>query len=88
MPCADERDCDHSVDAVQDFSAEHSEDNHLPENCTPICICNCCGLSVSGVQFASKANCEVPSGELKFSIFDISFSQNSIHSIWRPPKVS
>ncbi|MBK9228460.1 MAG: DUF6660 family protein [Ignavibacteria bacterium] len=88
LPCGDERDCDHSFDAVQEFSAEHTEESHLPENCTPICVCNCCGSSVTSAQFVSQANGEVPSGELKFSIFDVSFAYNNIHSIWRPPKVS
>lgn len=40
-PCGDHQDCDEN--AAITATADHDEHGHESENCSPFCICSCCG---------------------------------------------
>ena len=84
--------CGDSVECGERNKTEKSHNNHKHENenCTPFCICACCGQPV-----ASNINYPVAQTVSKPEIFNKSiaiYNQTFISqfnaNIWQPPKIS
>ncbi len=85
-PCGDNVECgEHNK-----TEKSHNNHKHENENCTPFCICACCGQPVT-----SKINYPVAQTILKPENFNNSkaiYTQTFISqfsaTIWQPPKIS
>ena len=85
-PCADELECNE----IYTTESSHSKHTHEKENCTPFCICACCGQPVT-----SKINYPVAQTILKpetfnksIAIYNQTFISQFSANIWQPPKIS
>lgn len=90
MPCADMMECKHqSEKSVSPFAANnHEKHSGDSEQCTPFCICNCCGQTCNS-EFNSNhiAVFENPV-EQNFPVYTSAFVPEVYFNIWQPPKIS
>jgi len=85
-PCGDNVECDKSNKTEQSQNSH----KHKKDNCTPFCICACCGQLV-----ASKINYPVAQTILRpenlnksIAIYNQTFISKFSDTIWQPPKIS
>jgi len=85
-PCADELECNE----IYPTESSHSKHTHEKENCTPFCICACCGQHV-----VNKFNYFTPQNKIKTAVIEeykVIVNQTFISqfnaNIWQPPKIS
>ncbi len=45
--CQDSADIHTSQNEITHVEKKHQHDNHDGDNCSPICVCECCGIVVS-----------------------------------------
>jgi hypothetical protein len=89
MPCNDADDCvqenaiEHS--SVNSDHAEHEGDT---ENCTPFCMCACCGQSYHFEYFPASLGFESAILVLEESKYQATFISGYACSIWKPPQLS
>ena len=85
-PCSD---CDFQ-DVKRDIytTSEHSDHESGNENCSPFCICACCGQSITNIFYPSTIYRLKPVVEEIFPIYYTSFFSEVYLSIWQPPKIS
>jgi hypothetical protein len=90
MPCSDNDDCkyEHKEKTSNFATTDHSDHDSDTENCSPFCMCACCGQSFSNsfVNFSLSLNS--PVSLEKFPIYNASFVSEVYLSIWQPPKIS
>lgn len=88
MPCDEQGDCysqetDHS--ALVDFGhSDHEEDT---DNCSPFCICACCGHSVTVPDFSVSLPSLIPFPSKNLSVYAAVFISGGLFQIWHPPKI-
>jgi len=85
LPCSDELEAQeftqHTIVKV-----DHDKARGNAENCSPICLCSCCGQSVVEPQFATFQSKTVAfKGENQISTHQFSLQQRA-DNIWQPPK--
>jgi hypothetical protein len=85
LPCSDEL-------AAQEFTqqavvkVDHDKAKGSAENCSPICLCSCCGQSVVEPQFvAFQTKITTFKVENEISTHQFSLEQRA-KNIWQPPK--
>ncbi len=89
LPCADKNDCNEIAKTEIQKSTNHQKHNNENENCSPFCICACCGVSVTQINptdftvelvnyFTSKNN---------FISYKFTYSSINFCNIWQPPKL-
>ena len=90
MPCADRVECNDLAKTEINTTENHKDHNHQTENCSPFCICTCCGISVtkySPTNFTFKKINYFPL--LKhYSFYKFNYSSIEVCNIWQPPKLS
>jgi len=90
MPCADTFDdanpLQESYTHFEDQSHDHSENEE--DGCTPFCICQCCGTSITIPSFDTTE--EMKQSVLASSIFHYSsmYSLDYSKGVWHPPTLS
>jgi hypothetical protein len=87
MPCGDKDDCqnqDTELSALADN--DHSDHEGDTENCSPFCICACCGHSVTAPDFFASLTSLVQYPTKNLSIYTASFVSGAFSKIWQPPK--
>jgi hypothetical protein len=89
MPCSDKEDCKYMGNEQTTFSTtDHSDHDSDTENCSPFCMCACCGQSVTNIFYPAVLNNQTPVSAQKFPIYNASFVSEVYLSIWQPPKIS
>ena len=89
MPCSDKDDCNYvSADQSTFATTEHSDHDSDTENCSPFCMCACCGQSCSFTHFQADLSLNFPTIAQKVSVYKAIFSSEVSFSIWQPPKIS
>ena len=89
MPCSDKDDCNYmSADQSTFATTDHSDHDSDTENCSPFCMCACCGQSFSSSFASYSLALHVPVSLDKFPIYNASFVSEVYLSIWQPPKIS
>ena len=89
MPCGDNDDCQNQgieLSALADN--DHSDHEGDTENCTPFCICTCCGQTFSGAFVSYSLSLHIPFIVENFILYNASFTSEVYLSIWQPPKIS
>lgn len=83
QPCSDGQTCEEENNALTQ-QHEHSQDEE--DHCTPFCICNCCGMSmtVSKLKFISTQN-TIPTFSWNF-YFAFDYSHLHLKNVWQPPR--
>lgn len=89
MPCSDKDDCKYHGSEQSTFATtDHSDHDSDTENCSPSCMCACCGQTFrNSFTFYSLA-LHIPVSSYKFPIYNASFISEVYLSIWQPPKIS
>ena len=78
MPCNDKEDCKFmSPNESIDYTNQHSGHETDSEQCTPFCLCACCGQSFNSSFYDLNL----------FPIYKTSFISEGYLSIWQPPKI-
>ncbi|TDG36675.1 hypothetical protein EZJ43_05160 [Pedobacter changchengzhani] len=76
-----------SVDASVNISKPCTE--NATDNCTPLCICNCCGQPVLNLKsVSSQPLVKVNAITKKSFVYKNSFTSYYIQKIWQPPKLN
>ncbi|MEP7197183.1 MAG: DUF6660 family protein [Saprospiraceae bacterium] len=90
IPCSDKDDCKYqSTELIMSNSTDHSDHDSDTENCSPFCMCDCCGQTFSCNPFFNYSlSLSVPISLEKFPIYKTSFVSEVYLSIWQPPKIS
>jgi hypothetical protein len=89
IPCSDaHNECISGAKDSQTQNHNHNQDKD--DNCSPFCICSCCGSSIQITTIQTSEICneiEFIIRETKFNQ-DFSFISNFHTNIWQPPKIS
>jgi hypothetical protein len=89
MPCSDKDDCKYPSGEQTTFATtDHSDHDNDTENCSPFCMCACCGQSFSSPFSHYSLSLHVPVSLEKFPVYNASFVSEVYLSIWQPPKIS
>ncbi|MBK6819564.1 MAG: hypothetical protein IPH78_07780 [Bacteroidetes bacterium] len=89
MPCSDKDDCKYmSADQSTYTTTDHSDHDSDTENCSPFCMCACCGQTFSSSFTNYSLALHVPVSVEKFPLYNASFASEVYLSIWQPPKLS
>ena len=85
LPCNDEiENQDASFSQISKVEQKKSQE---AENCSPICLCSCCGQSVVEPQFIGF-EINIPTVDLENKISNYHFSlEQRAQTIWQPPKL-
>ena len=89
LPCTDTADCnDHNLVAEIDNS-NHQKDSNNTEQCSPFCICSCCGITTVQLQIPLLTfTNHIYFAKVKQTIFyQLYTPTNNYNNIWQPPKV-
>ena len=87
MPCADAHDtvC-HSENAISLTEGHvHTDGQDENEGCTPFCVCECCGTTVT---FLALPALDIPVEEVVFAYdfhYSFHYSFTFAKALWRPP---
>lgn len=90
MPCEDVQKQSGSNYTQQSFSIEESHSKDKGDICSPLCVCNCCQITVAA--FKLDALIEVPTQVQTYFSKKILFDKNNFayqvyDNIWQPPKI-
>lgn len=94
MPCSDQEECTNENKVEQSIitqNNEHNQHDHPNEQCTPFCICNCCGahsFNAHTAYFQIKVNTFFADKEKQKSIYNYIYLNDFSSTIWQPPKLS
>lgn len=89
MPCSDKDNCQYqSADQSTFATTDHSDHDSDTENCSPFCMCACCGQFFSSPFSHYSLSLHVPVSLEKFPVYKASFVSEVYLSIWQPPKIS
>ena len=86
-PCGDVVDCkDHANTKTEHTGDKH---DHKTENCSPFCICACCGQVFSTASHNTDINSfSYTLSEKTLTKYRESFISTHYNNIWQPPKIS
>jgi hypothetical protein len=90
MPCGDEKNCNEFSETHTSIVSDNSQNNsHQEEDCSPFCICSCCGCQGFNVApFPIVIITFSQSDEKKVTPYQSQFLSNYIANIWQPPKIA
>ena len=90
MPCTDKDDCKYEVQTnVSKFATtNHSQHDNDTENCSPFCVCACCGQNVTTIFYPVDFAYFTPVATKTFPVYTASFVLEVYFNIWQPPKIS
>lgn len=91
MPCNDVKAQSNSENSFRisvDVESSHSENKD--DNCSPLCICNCCQMTVTSLKVEPILN--FPETVKSYYSKKIDFKKNDFaymvyDQIWQPPKI-
>ncbi len=84
-PCSDGNNSeDHATDEIS-INHDHQEDSD--DSCPIMCICNCCGMSITYERVESiTLNTHSEISTLLFSTYQSNYRFDFLSGIWHPPK--
>jgi hypothetical protein len=89
MCIRDRDDCKYpSAEQTASATTDHSSHDNDTENCSPFCMCACCGQSFSFTHFQADLGLNFPTVSQKITVYKASFTSEVSFSIWQPPKIS
>jgi hypothetical protein len=89
MPCADDiPGADHNdAHGLFSYSNADSHSHESPDDCTPFCICQCCGASITAAQLAETDGMKKPN-TFSYSLhYSFNYDYHYSNGIWHPPTV-
>lgn len=89
MPCGDKDDCQHQ-DTEQSALSDNDQTDHEgdTENCSPFCICACCGHSITAPDYFIPLPFLNQHPAKNSSSYAEAFVSGALVQIWQPPKIS
>ena len=90
MPCTDGEDCkDETQSQTSTFATtDHSNHDNDTENCSPFCVCACCGQNITTLFYPVDFLSFKPVSKQVFSVYTSAFVSEVYFNIWQPPKIS
>lgn len=87
IPCSDGF---NECESTQATHETHNHGNDQTDQCSPFCVCACCGTVVTLKMFrVSTQVAKLPIKEKqKFPVKEFDFTSNFYKNIWQPPKIS
>jgi len=88
LPCNDSKESTGKSEVKISAIANHPQDNHDNDSCSPFCSCACCHASVF-YQALPFSYIPKPVFQTKeYPVYSSSFYPEISFSIWQPPKLS
>jgi hypothetical protein len=88
LPCAD-RDCKQIDNSNKQFiTTNHEQHEDGQEDCSPFCICDCCGQITNFSLDFVQLDFYLPSLKQTFPVYSVSFQSETFFNIWQPPKLA
>lgn|GEM_PF-166240 len=88
IPCSDKDDCKYpKSDQSTLATTDHNSHNNNTENCSPFCMCACCGQSCNFEHLQTDLGFNFPTVLQKTTVYKSSFVSDVSFSIWQPPKI-
>ncbi len=88
VPCGDGRECNEIEEVKISASSDHDHHKHDEENCTPFCICSCCGTSMISLNIPEILSEIEQVYVIDFPVYIESPLSVTYFHIWQPPKIS
>jgi hypothetical protein len=89
LPCSDKDDCTYKAAEQSALTTtDHSNHTNDTENCSPFCMCACCGQFCSFYHNQTDLALNIPTTSKKLAIYQVSYFSDVCFSIWQPPKIS
>ncbi len=91
LPCNESVECYDISKTIISQTDSHNNHTHETDQCTPFCICTCCGVYFFQIQtpfLSSKENVVVLDNEKLKTVYSFFYKQNISSKIWQPPKIS
>jgi hypothetical protein len=94
LPCSDKEECTTTAKTEQSIissNSNHDQHNHENEQCTPFCVCACCGVHGFQLQmpfFNFKEKKVFTDKEKQKNSYTFIYSNEFTSNIWQPPKLS
>ncbi|MDC8106361.1 hypothetical protein MTQ00_17710 [Chryseobacterium sp. B21-037] len=90
MPCEDVHKQSGSSKVDFSLSVEESHSKDQGDICSPLCVCNCCQITVAA--FKMEPQISIPRQEQAYFSKKILFHKNNFayqvyENIWQPPKI-
>lgn len=86
IPCSDVLEAKGFVENTI-ITIAHDKDNCNTENCSAVCLCNCCGQSVVEIEMINFT-IEIPANTvLELNVINNFKLENRNQNIWQPPKM-
>jgi hypothetical protein len=90
IPCSDVQNECNDTKPNQEMAHNHDHQQDKDDNCSPFCICACCGTSVTVIEFF-PLSLQVPvffPTAPKVALRNFFFVSNFYGNIWQPPKIN
>ncbi|MBC8754980.1 hypothetical protein H2O64_09880 [Kordia sp. YSTF-M3] len=86
-PCSDGLNAEHENGS--EISMEHNHQNDHDDTCAMLCVCNCCGISVTNhVPSTFTLHSKINISTKVNSHYESHYRFNILCSIWQPPQFS
>jgi hypothetical protein len=78
----------HNATKITEAHSDHSH-SKLNDQCSPFCICSCCGVQVLSYAVSINFDFPVMTALIKSPLPDYTsvFASNFYGSIWQPPQI-
>jgi len=83
LPCSDGNTCDDDVNIELSDIHDHSQDED--DDCTPLCLCSCCGVLDTFTNLNLHLQKTNFSGNPCLSFYSDPRTLGIINAVWRPP---
>lgn len=89
LPCNDSIECNVKEQAtISVVTDDHSDHNHT-EACTPFCACACCASTTWYVPYIKAQENKITLvQQVKYPVYNTSFTSQVHSAIWQPPKMA
>lgn len=86
-PCADHAGCDNTQKVESTAGNQQDADSHASDNCSPFCICSCCGSICALYHHRIVLSAYLAPSGFECTIQKPLYIQDACISIWHPPKI-
>lgn len=88
FPCTD-NEFNEITQTSHSFSVTHQVPDAVDDSCSPLCLCNCCGISITLLKIKSKEEIHPP---IVFTSLIVLWNEeyldlDYLDEIWQPPRL-
>lgn len=89
VPCTDQVFNENNLTSNLTFNSSNQQPEAVHDTCSPLCLCNCCGINITLFKIKSK---ETPKDPVVFTQLIVLWKEQYIDlgyldDIWQPPRL-